>query len=213
MTELTLYHLPGACSRVTMTALEQVGVPYDDMLVNLAKGQQHSPEYRAVNPRGKIPALVADGRLLGENGAILWWLHQTFPAAGLLPAATDRWSEAQILSDLFWISAGWHPAVRANMMPIRWTTGDPAPVRDRGKELVKPLFDMLDARLASQPWWFGDSWSIVDVYAYWNYTTAEEGQYDLGGLDHIADHRRRVQEWPAFQRALAREQAALRKAS
>lgn len=213
MTELKLYHLPGACSRVTLTALEQIGVDYQDELVNLMKGQQHSPEYRAINPRGKIPALVVDGRLLGENGAILWWLHQTWPDAGLLPAASDDWSEAQILSDLFWLSSGWHPAARANMMPVRWTTGDHEPVRQRGKELVKPLFDGLDARLAKQPWWFGDDWSIVDVYAYWNYTTAEQGQYDLGGLDHLADHRRRVETHSAFQRALAREQAALKRAA
>jgi glutathione S-transferase len=213
MTDLKLYHLPGACSRVTMTALEQIGVPYQDELVNLMKGQQHTPEYRTVNPRGKIPALLADGKLLTENGAILWWLHQTFPEAGLLPNAQDEWSEAQILSDLFWISAGWHPAVRANMMPVRWTTGDPDPVRERGKELVKPLFEGLDALLARQPWWFGDDWSIIDVYAYWNYTTAEQGQYDLAGLDHIADHRRRVEAHPAFQRALAREQAALKRES
>lgn len=208
MTDLKLYHLPGACSRVTMTALEQIGVPYEDEMVNLMKGQQHAPAYRAVNPRGKVPALVADGKLLVENGAILWWLHQTYPAAGLFPAVSDEWSQAQILSDLFWISAGWHPSVRANMMPIRWTTGDPDPVRERGKQLVKPLFDAFDALIARQPWWFGDDWSIIDVYAYWNYTTAEEGQYDLAGLDHLADHRRRVEAHPAFQRALVREQAA-----
>ena len=213
MPEFKLYHLPGACSRVTMTALEQCGVDFEDELVDLMKGQQHSPEFRAVNPRGKVPALVVDGRLLGENGAIIWWLHQAYPEAGLLPADTDSWSQAQVLSDLFWISSGWHPSTRANRMPVRWTTGDPEPVRERGKELVKPLFEGFDARLADQPWWYGEDWSILDIYAYWNYTTAEEGEYDLSGLDNIAAHRERVEAWPAFQRALAREQAARKRAA
>jgi len=205
MTSFKLYHLPGACSRVTMTALEQCGVEYEDHLVNLMRGEQHSPEFRAVNPRGKIPALIVDGQVLGENAAIQWWLHRAYPEAGLFPQTNDSWTEAKILSDLFWVSSGWHPSVRANMMPIRWTTGDPAPVRARGKELVKPLFEQFDARVSDQEWWFGDVWSILDVYAYWNYTTAEEGEYDLSGLKNIAAHRARVEAWPAFQRALARE--------
>lgn len=208
MAKFMLYHLPGACSRVTMTALEQCGVDYDEHPVNLAKGEQNSPEYRAVNPRGKIPALVVDGKLIAENAAILWWLGKTFPEAGLFPQADSEWDQAQVLSDLFWISSGWHPSVRANMMPIRWTTGDPAPVRERGKQLVQPLFEQFDARMAGCQWWYGDTWSIIDVYFYWNYTTAEAGEYDLGGLDNLAAHRARVEAWPAFQQALARENAA-----
>lgn len=208
MPEMKLYHLPGACSRVTLTALEQCGLDYQDELVDLMRGQQHSPEYRAINPGGKIPALVVDGHLLSENGAILWWLGRAFPDAGLFPPMKHRWDEAQGLSDLFWISSGWHPAVRANRMPVRWTTGDPEAVRARGKELVKPLFEQFDRRLEGQDWWYGDRWSIIDVYAYWNYTTAEEGEYELSGLANIAAHRERVQAWPAFRRALAREDAA-----
>lgn len=93
MAEFSLYHLPGACSRVTMTALEQVGASYIDYPVDLRRGQQHSPEYRRVNPRGKIPALLVDGQLLAENAAILWWLHTENPQAGLLPRG-DQWEQA-----------------------------------------------------------------------------------------------------------------------
>lgn len=208
MPDFRLYHLPGACSRVTMTALEQCALEYEDQPIDLMRGEQHSAAFRAVNPRQKIPALVVDGKVLGENAAIQWYLHETFPEAQLFPSAENGWSKAQVLSDLFWISSGWHPTVRANMMPIRWTTGDPAPVRERGKELVRPLFEDFDARVADQPWWFGDAWSIIDVYVYWNYTTAEEGGYDTSGLGNLAAHRKRVEAWPAFRRALAREDAA-----
>jgi glutathione S-transferase len=207
MADLTLYHLPGACSRVTLTALEQVGATYADRAVDLKRGEQRSPAYLAVNPRGKIPALLVDGNLLVENAAILWWLHQKHPQAGLLPEG-DGWVHAQQMSDLFWVSSVWHPSVRANMMPIRWTTGDPAPVRERGKQLIKPLLERLEARLAQQLWWYGAAWSILDTYLFWCYTTAEEGGYDLSGLPAIADHRRRVAEHPAFIRAIAREDAA-----
>ena len=207
MADLVLYHLPGACSRVTMTALEQAGADYEDRIVDLRRGEQHGPGYRAVNPRGKVPALLVDGRLLAENAAILWWLDSAFPEAGLLPAG-DAWARAQQWSDLFWVASVWHPSVRANMMPIRWTTGDPAPVRERGKQLIAPLLARLEQRVAVQPWWYGEAWSILDTYFYWCYTTAEEGEYDLSGLPAIADHRQRVADHPAFLKALSRENAA-----
>ena len=207
MPELVLYHLPGACSRVTMTALEHVGADYADHPVDLRRGEQHSPEYRSVNPRGKIPALLVDGRLLAENAAILWWLHAEHPQAGLLPAA-DPWGQAQQHADLFWVASVWHPSVRANRMPVRWTTGDPVPVRERGKQLIAPLLARLEERLTGQPWWYGEAWSILDTYLYWCYTTAEEGEYDLSGLPGIADHRQRVADHPAFLKALSRENAA-----
>lgn len=208
MAEMKIYHLPGACSRVTLTALEQIGQPYEDEVVNLMKGAQHTPEYRAVNPRGKIPALLVDGELLTENAAIIWWLGQQYPEAGLFPVAQDAWQKAQQLSDLFWISAGWHPSVRANRMPVRWTTGDPAPVKERGRQLLEGPMTQLDQRLKEADWWYGNTWSITDVYFYWNYTTAQEGDFPLDGLDGIAGHRARVEQLPAFQRALAREKSS-----
>lgn len=208
MPELKLFHFPGACSRVTLTALEHVGCSYEDEVVHLPSGGQFKPEFRAVNPRGKIPALLIDGELLSENAAILSWLHATNPDAGLFPKAKNDWDEAQILSDLFWLSAGWHPSVRANMMPIRWTTGDPEPVKEKGRELLAEPMAHLDARFKQTPYYYGNAWSIIDTYFYWCYTTAEEGDYPLTGLDGIAAHRKKVEAHPAFQRALAREREA-----
>ena len=202
--DLKLYFFPRACSRVAMTALEHVGADYEAIMVDLTKGAHMRPEYRALNPRGKVPALLVDGKLLSENAAIQLWLHEAFPDAGLLPAAQTPWERAQIHSDLFWLSSVWHPYVRANMMPIRWTTGDPAPVRERGKELIAPCLQQLEARLTEQPFWYGD-WSILDVYFYWCYTTAEKGEFDVSPFPAIARHRLAIEVLPAFQRAVARE--------
>jgi glutathione S-transferase len=207
MPELKLYHFPGACSRVSMTALETVGANYEDEMVNLMAGDHMKPAYRSANPRGKVPALLVDGKLLTENAAILSWINLTWPEAGLLPEAGDALAKAQQLSDLFWLSSVWHPAVRANKVPSRWTTGEEAPVRERGVQLLTPCVEQLDARLNAAEWWYGQ-WSILDVYFYWAYTTAEEGQFDLTPYPHIARHRRQVAALPAFQSALARENAA-----
>jgi glutathione S-transferase len=207
MPALKLFHFPGGCSRVAMTALEHIGVPFEDEMINLMQGEHMQPRYQATNPRGKIPALLVDGQLLSENAAIQLWLDATWPEAGLLPKPANEWERAQQLSDLFWVSSVWHPYVRANKMPMRWTTGDVAPVRERGVELFKPCIAQLEERLTGQDWWYGQ-WSIIDVYFYWAYTTAEEGQFDLSPYPKVNRHRTAVEALPAFQRALAREQAA-----
>jgi glutathione S-transferase len=212
MTHLKLYHFPAGCSRVTMTALEHIGCAYEDEMIDLMKGEHTRPEYQGVNPRGKIPALLVDGQLLSENAAILCWLDMTFPEAGLFPKPTNDWDYAQRMSDLFWVSSVWHPYVRANKMPIRWTTGDIAPVRERGVELFTPCIRQFEERLAQSGWWYG-AWSIIDVYFYWAYTTAEEGHFDLSPYPNVNRHRAAVEALPAFQRALVRENAAKQRKS
>jgi glutathione S-transferase len=208
MTHLKLFHFPAACSRVTMTALETIGCAYDDQMVNLMAGEHLLPEYRAHNPRGKVPALLVDGTLLTENAAILLWLDATYPGAKLFPKPKDAFDQARVHTDLFWLSSVWHPSARAMKMPMRWTVGDVDPVRAKGRELMTPLVDALEARLAGALWCYGDVWAITDVYFYWAYTTAEEGSLDLTRYPEINRHRLQVEALPAFQAALERENAA-----
>ena len=85
MPELKLFVAPNTCARVPTIALEEIGVPFNTELIRTAAGQQSSPEYLAVNPKGKVPALLIDGQPLTENVAILRWLNRTYPEAKLLP--------------------------------------------------------------------------------------------------------------------------------
>lgn len=198
MPNLKLFHLPGACSRVTLAALEAAGCSYETQTINLMAGEQHSPEFRAINPNGKIPALLVDGDLLTENASILLWIHETYPDAKLFPTPSSALERAQQISDLFWVSSGWHPYVRANMMPIRWTTGDPEPVREKGRELLAPYVAKLDERLAKQAWYYGSEWSILDVYFFWCYTTAAKGGFDLSPYLNLKRHLAAVETHPSF---------------
>lgn len=206
--DLKLFHGYTACSRVTLTALETLGVPYEEQIILFEKGEHKSPDYLRLNPAGKVPCLMIDGQPLTENGAILRFLHAEYPEAGLFPQAKDNWDCAQQLSVLLWISAGWHPYVRAVKMPMMWTTGDIGPVREKGKELFSGVLDQLDAELADRKWWFGDQWSIVDTYFWWAYINSEFGGFDLSPWKNIARHRSDNEALPQLQRALAREQAA-----
>jgi hypothetical protein len=71
--QITLYPFPASCSRVTMVALEEIGVDYALHCVNIRKAEQSSPAYLAINSKGKVPAMAVDGILMTENAAMLWF--------------------------------------------------------------------------------------------------------------------------------------------
>ncbi|MFP5325790.1 MAG: glutathione S-transferase N-terminal domain-containing protein, partial [Gammaproteobacteria bacterium] len=81
---LKLFYAPGACSFVPHAMLELAGAPFEPMMVKLHKGEQKSPEYLALNPKGQVPVLVADGKPLNQIVAICDYLDRRFPKAGLL---------------------------------------------------------------------------------------------------------------------------------
>src|SRR3954466_9541198 len=99
--DLTLYHSPGACSRVPLILLEAAGAAYDLQLVRLHQGENKKPDFQRLNPKGKVPVLAWRGQVLTENMAIACFLAQQFPGAGLMPPPQQPWEFAQALS---WLS-------------------------------------------------------------------------------------------------------------
>ncbi|HMT45209.1 MAG TPA: glutathione S-transferase family protein [Chakrabartia sp.] len=204
MPELTLYHFPGACSQVTVCALEQVGLPYTLKLVNLAQGEQSTPEYLAISPLGKVPTMVADGVTLTENAALLVYLNALKPEAGLFPANPSPLMQSAIQAGLSFCGGTLHPQVRGILNPQRVTTGDGAPVREMATRLANKAYAYAEQRLAEKGWWLGEE-SIIDVYLNWTFSVARNGGFDttpyplLGGL---AD---RLAARPAFVRTQAIE--------
>ena len=82
---LTLYYAPGACSLAPHVALEEAGAAFEGVRLSLADGDQRKPDYLALNPKGRVPTLLVDGRALTEVTAILAYLDRRFPTVGLLP--------------------------------------------------------------------------------------------------------------------------------
>ena len=116
---LTLYIAPGACSRVTMLALEEAGLPYTIRKVGLMQGEQRTPGYLSLNPKGKVPVLVTAEGTLTENVAILSWLDAQQPQAGLLPPADRPFERAQALSWLSWSTTQLHSMLYRVRMTAR----------------------------------------------------------------------------------------------
>src|SRR5258708_11273584 len=90
MAKLTLYHASPSRSSVVLWMLEEVGEPYDIHLLSLQKEENRKPDYLAINPMGKVPALRHGDTVITECAAICAYLADAFPAVGLAPAHTDR---------------------------------------------------------------------------------------------------------------------------
>lgn len=203
MPRLKLYYFPRACSLVTLNALIEAKLDYELNVVNILKGEQKSPEYLEVHKDGKVPALQIGGRSLTENAAILMYLNSLAPEGCLLPKTDDGFERAQHASDLVWCSSTFHPAIRQVRMPIRFTTGDPSGVRAKGVEFATNMFANVEKRLSSGRWWYGESWSIVDVYVNWCVMTAVSAEPSLlEPCPSIRSHIHRVHARPSFQSAM-----------
>ncbi|WP_119968417.1 glutathione S-transferase family protein [Shewanella japonica] len=205
---LTLFYAPGACSGVTINAIQELGLECDFKRINLASGEQKSPEYLQINPFGKVPALVTEGKLLTENPAILLYLNSLVPGSKLLPETEDEYQKCVYASDLMWFSSTVHPSVRHVCMPAYYTVSkDVCDVVASGRNMLTSHFEKAEKRLKASNWWYGEQWSIVDVYLHWCYTRALRGGFSLDDFPALLAHQKRVESKPSFQRRLAIEQS------
>jgi len=180
---LTLYMSPGSSSMAPHIALHEIGIAFEPRWLSFAKQEQHSPEYLAVNPEGKVPTLLIDGRVLTEVAGILYYLARRFPEAGLWPKGGID-AEAQAISWMSFLAATVHPARRIGLE--RW----------------REVFAITDRRLG-RPGWIGADYSIADIHLfrlYWRFAAATNPA--PGIHPNLAAHHDRMMERPAVQRTI-----------
>ena len=185
---LTLYFCPGTSSMAAHIALHEVGAPFESRPLSLAKNENRTPAYLAINPEGKVPVLLIDGRPLTEVAAILFYLAKRFPEAGLLPQA-DTEAEAQAISWMSFIAATVHPA------------------RRQGIEHARGVYAIADTRLGNREWAL-DHYSIADIHLfrlYWRFRNSLDPA--PGEFPNLSSHYDRMMARPAVQRTLQIEAA------
>jgi glutathione S-transferase len=186
---LTLYFSPGSSAMATHIALYEVGVPFEAKLTALHEHKNRAPDYLAVNPEGKVPTLMIDGRPLTEVAATLWYLARRYPEAGLLPQYGDIEGEARVISWMSFIASTIHPARRA---------GD-----DRWRE----VFVLAEQRLGSNEWAV-DRYSIADIHLfrlYWRFVDTLHPA--PATYPNLSAHYERMMARPAVQKTLKAEAA------
>lgn len=202
---LRLFYSPGACSLVPHIALEEAGAEFDAVRTPIAEKAHKRPEYLAINPRGLIPAIAVDGRVVTENIAVLAYIGHRWPDSGQLPLG-DLPALARVFETLSFFAAtvhhgGFGPIFRARAAGIERPEAELAADRER----LRFLFGEIDALLAPGPWLLGERYSLADPYPLTFRRWARRLDLDVAGHRHWTAHARRMVQRPAVRRALARE--------
>ena len=200
---MKLYYAPGACSLADHIVLEWIGAPYQ--AVRLSHADMKAPDFLRINPAGAVPALEDDGWVLTQNSAILNYLADLHPDAGLAGDGSAK-SRAEVNKWLAFLNSDLHPTFK----PLFGTTAylEDAEAIERSKDdaskKLRGLFERADAQLAGQDWLSG-SRSIADPYLYVVLRWAHKTGVDLADLDNLARFSQRMESDPAVQRVLAEE--------
>ncbi len=203
---MKLYYSPGACSLGIHVVLEEIAKPYELSAVALKEGAQHKPEYMAINPKSKVPALDrGDGKVLTEWPVIAFWLAKSNPEAGLIPSDFD--GEVRCLEMMDFICGTIHPQGftrqfrAANFTPRE---EDQPKVVEQGKSLAAKYFDTLEKTWSGGTWLLPSGYSVADAalffVEYW--ATRRSGLTLPPRLDA---HLKAMLARPAVQRALSQE--------
>ncbi len=202
----TLYYSPGACSLAAHIILEEIGKPFEARAVPIREGAHLSPEYLAINPRGRVPTLVEDGMTLTESPAILHYLAHREPAAGLIDLADVR-NLGRVAALLNHFSATVHGAFAQVWRAARFAGSDSAQaeVVQYGRASIHDHFDEIEELASAGEWLVGDRFSIADPYLLVFYRWGTLIGLDMTQYGGWTEHKNRMIAREAVQRALARE--------
>jgi glutathione S-transferase len=199
---LKFYYTAGACALASHIALEEAGADYEIQNIDLKAGQQRMPEYLAINPAGVTPALVTDAGVLTENLAIMGYVAQTHPDAGLVDTASS-FNLARMQSLNAWLGASLHPAVGKVLFSRPPLEGE---ARSAQIDMALTKFDLAEHHLLLGPWAMGEQYTVADGYlSVFTRWARQAGMLDRVRFARLNDHLDRIQARPAVQRVLVAE--------
>jgi len=204
MTSLTLYFTPGTCAQAVRIALEEAQAPYTLVRVDFASQQQRSPEYLAVNPKGRVPALVTEHGTLTETPALLAYVAQRFADARLAPA--DPFGFARLQEFHSYLASTVHIAHAHRPRASRWADEPEAQAAMQRKvpANMTECFTLIERHnLGEGPWVLGEQYSVADGYLFTVAGWLKSDGVDIAQFPKVHAHSQRMAQRPAVQRALA----------
>jgi glutathione S-transferase len=208
---LQLHHYPSTASMVPHIVLEEIGVPFERVLVDRAQDVHKTSAYLRLNPNGLIPVLTDGELVLYETAAICLHLSDTHPQAALLPPLGSA-ERAHAYKWLIWLTNTLQSTLIVYFYPERWVNAaNPAgaqEVKTHAEIRVRTLLDQLDTELARHggPWFMGEAYSVLDPYVFtlcrWTRNFASAPARTRA---HLGPYLQRMLQRPAVQRVLASE--------
>ncbi len=200
---MKLYSKPGACSTADHIALQWTGQPFEVELLD--KDSMKAPAFLAINPAGAVPALVDGDFVLTQNAAIMGYIADSFPQAGLAGDGSPR-QRAEAARWLSFVNSDVHPAFSPLFGPAKFIAdeGQFDAIRAAARKRLRGLFETADRQLADKPWLAGFR-SVADPYFYITLRWAAAAKVDLAGLDNVAAFKTRMEADAGVQAALKAE--------
>jgi glutathione S-transferase len=205
---LKLYYAPGTCALASHIALEEAGADYTTERLNFRANQQNSPEYLAINPKGRVPSLVTDRGVLTETPAMLAYIAQTCPQAKLAPL-DDAFLFAQVQSINSYLCSTVHVAHAHKLRGARWATQESSFADMKGMipKTMGACFALIEQKMLRGPWVMGEQYTICDPYLFAIAQWLEGDSVDINAMPKVADHFRRMAERPAVRKVMDAEKA------
>lgn len=203
MTTLTLYYAPGTCAQAVRIALEEAQAPYTPVRMDFASQQQRSPGYLAINPKGRVPALVTEHGVLTETPALLAYVAQRFAQAGLAPA--DAFGFARMQEFNSYLASTVHVAHAHRPRASRWADEPEAQAAMQRKvpANMTECFDVIERHyLGDGPWVLGEQYTVADGYLFTVAGWLKSDGVDIARFPKVHAHSQRMAARPAVQRAL-----------
>lgn len=200
---MKLYTKPGACSTADHIALQWTGQPFE--IEVMSKESLKAPPFLAINPAGSVPAIVDGDFTLTQNAAILGYIADTYPQAGLAGDGSAR-QRAEATRWLAFVNSDLHPAFRPLFSPAAYIADadQHEAVKQAAHAQLRKLFERADRQLDGRQWLAGFR-SFADPYFYITLRWADGVGLDLGGLDNLAAFKRRMAADAGVQAALKAE--------
>jgi glutathione S-transferase len=205
---IKLFYAANTCSLASHIALEEAGAEYSTVRISFATSQQRSPEYLAINPKGRVPAMVTDRGILTETPAMLAFIAQSFREARLAPL-DDPFAFAQVQAFNSYLCSTVHVAQAHRMRGNRWAD-DPAAIAEMQRKVpqsVGACFELIECDMLKGPWVMGEAYTICDPYLFTLAGWLEGDGVDLTRLPKVMAHQRRMSDRPAVRKAVAQELA------
>ena len=204
-----LYYTPGTCALASHIALEDAGAPYEAVRISFKTNQQNSPEYLAINPKGRVPSLVTDRGILTETPAMLAFIAQSFPAAKLAPL-DDPFAFAEVQAVTSYLCSTVHIAHAHRMRGYRWATEDSsfADMQRMVPKSMSACYAMIENNMLRGPWVMGEHYTICDPYLFTLVQWMEGDSVNRADFPRIGDHYARMAERDSVRAALVIETRA-----
>ena len=195
MLELYAFPLSGNSRKAALT-LEEVGAEYEYHSIDLMQGGQKQPDYLAINPNGKVPTLRDDDHLLWESSAIMLYLAEKFPAAGLIPA--DPMRRSKLYQWLIWQPGTYNPPISALTGQLLFTPieqQDPELI-ERHRETVRKNNQIIENELGERSFLL-DDFSLADIVMLPHLNAAVERKVELSA--NMQAYLKRLQSRPSWK--------------